>query len=135
MRCRTITGTVTSVRVPEILRDKSVGPIPQPNGRTFVSRRSSSLDTILPTAKASMSGLFAFDWQTHTYHAKVLLMEFKTLYSERSLSRLCILNRYFNIILVSAFKVNKKRINTELGNDFKESNQGTIRIITNCKFA
>ena len=71
-----------------------------------------------------MSGfLFTFDWQkqththTHTYHVKVLLMEFKTLYSEHSLSRLCILNRHFNIILVSAFKVNyqkKKSINTDL---------------------
>jgi len=63
-----------------------------------------------------MSGfLFTFDWQkqththTHTYHVKVLLMEFKTLYSEHSLSRLCILNRHFNIILVSAFKVNYQK--------------------------
>jgi hypothetical protein len=92
------------VRVLKILRDHQLDPYHNPldahlfpDDRTLriqfckLLRRQCQVSYLPSSGKNKHTRT-----RTHTYHVKVLLMEFKTLYSEGSLSRLCILNRHFN---------------------------------------
>lgn len=118
MRCRTITGTVTTVRVLEILGDHQLDPYHNPLDAHLFSDRPLRIQFCkLLTHQCQVSYLPSTGkhkykhTHTHTISRQSSADGIKKKhYSERSLSRQCILNRYFKLPLSPHSKSIKKNI-------------------------